>query len=72
MHYLSSDGQPGLHLLSRRGHHCAEDGERAYAAAPIKTLAFSPPSDRSHTSRDLAASSRMYLAKRQVNVPSMG
>ena len=38
MHYLSSDGQPGLHLLSRRGHHCAEDGERAYAAAPIKSL----------------------------------
>ena len=36
MHYLSSDGQPGLNLLSRRGHHCAEDGERAYAAAPIK------------------------------------
>ena len=39
MHYLSSDGQPGLHLLSRRGHHCAEDGERAYAAAPIKKFA---------------------------------
>ena len=38
MHYLSSDGQPGLHLLSRRGHHCAEDGERAYAAPPIKSL----------------------------------
>ena len=33
MHYLSSDGQPGLHLLSRRGHHCAEDGERAYAGS---------------------------------------
>ena len=42
MHYLSSDGQPGLNLLSRRGHHCAEDGERAYAAAPIK-LSFGRP-----------------------------
>ena len=69
MHYLSSDGQPGLHLLSRRGHHCAEDGERAYGAASQKfARRFRRPTDGA-TSRDLATS-RMYLAKRQMNVPS--
>ena len=58
MHYLSSDGQPGLHLLSRRGHHCAEDGERAYAAAPIKQVLavrrrwMAQPHVTSRTSRD--------------------
>ena len=47
MHYLSSDGQPGLHLLSRRGHHCAEDGERAYGAASQKfARRFRRPTDR--------------------------
>ena len=46
MHYLSSDGQPGLHLLSRRGHHCAEDGERAYGAGLSKVCSPFSPSDR--------------------------
>ena len=63
MHYLSSDGQPGLHLLSRRGHHCAEDGERAYGAASQKfARRFRRPTDRA-TSRDLA-----YLATPQTTV----
>lgn len=39
MHYLSSDGQPGLHLLSRRGHRCAEDAERAYASNMLRVRA---------------------------------
>ena len=63
MLYLSSDGQPGLHLLLRRGHHCAEDGERAYAAArtaqTFLLAVFAVPTDRA-TSRDLA-----HLAKRR-------
>ena len=51
MHYLSSDGQPGLHLLSRRGHHCAEDGERAYDQTLLAVFAVRP---NRATSGDLA------------------
>jgi len=63
MHYLSSDGQPGLHLLSRRGHHCAEDGERAYDQTLLAVFAVRPIAQPHVISRS--------LAKPQINVSSL-